>query len=96
MLARLGVRSLDELIDRAVPPSIRTETELRIPPARTEREVLSHLSELAGRNKVNRSYLGMGYHGCITPAVILRNVLENPGWYTQYTPYQAEISQGHH
>jgi len=94
MLETLGLRSLDELVDATVPASIRWEGPLRLPPARGESEVLAELAELASRNRVLRSYIGMGYHDCVTPPVILRNVLENPGWYTQYTPYQPEISQG--
>ena len=94
MLDVLGLRTLDELVEQTVPASIRSEQPLALPTARTEREVLAELWELATQNVVTRSYLGMGYHGCVTPPVIRRNVLENPGWYTQYTPYQAEISQG--
>jgi glycine dehydrogenase len=94
MLETCGLASLDELIDRALPPSIRWNGELRTPPAVGEKQVLDDLAAIAGRNRIWRSYLGMGYHGTITPPVILRNILENPGWYTQYTPYQAEISQG--
>jgi len=94
MLDRIGFESLDALVDAAVPPAIRMKGDLDVPRARGEREVLAELGELAARNRVHRSYLGLGYHGCLTPAVILRNILENPGWYTQYTPYQAEISQG--
>ena len=86
--------SLGNLIEMAVPASIRFSGTLAIPPARSEEEVIEHLGELAAQNRIFRSYLGMGYHGCFTPPVIQRNVLENPGWYTQYTPYQAEISQG--
>src|SRR5262245_27427874 len=94
MLQCLGYDSLDALIADTVPESIRTKRELSMPNARGEREFLSELKGLASKNQVFRSYIGMGYHGTITPPVILRNVLENPGWYTQYTPYQAEISQG--
>ncbi len=94
MARDVGVGSLAGLIERAVPSGLRSDGELRLPPARSEREVLEHLADLAARNQVFRSYLGMGYHDCITPPVIQRNILENPGWYTQYTPYQAEISQG--
>ena len=94
MLQLLGCRSLDELTDRAIPPSIRWRGELQIPAAKSEREALAELRALAEQNKVLRSYLGIGYHGTVTPAVIQRNILENPGWYTAYTPYQAEISQG--
>jgi glycine dehydrogenase len=94
MLDVLGFGSLDELVEATVPPDIRLRRELALPAARTEWEVLAEVRELASRNQIFRSYLGMGYHDCITPPVIQRNVLENPGWYTAYTPYQAEISQG--
>ena len=94
ILQTLGCSSLDELCDKAIPKSIRWHGELQTPAAKTEREALQELSALAAQNRVLRSYLGMGYHGTLTPAVIQRNILENPGWYTQYTPYQAEISQG--
>jgi glycine dehydrogenase len=94
MLGVLGARSLDELVAQTVPESIRLGRPLSLPPAVTEAELLAELETLAGKNELFRSYLGMGYHDCITPPVILRNVLQNPGWYTQYTPYQAEIAQG--
>ena len=94
MLQVLGVESLSGLIDRAIPEPIRWRGELAVPAARGEAQVLDDLRELAEQNQLARSYLGLGYHGCITPPVVLRNILENPGWYTQYTPYQAEISQG--
>jgi len=94
MLKSLGLASLDELIDRAVPASLRLTRPLDLPPPLTESEALDELRQLAGENLVFKSFLGLGYHGCVTPPVIQRNVLENPGWYTQYTPYQAEISQG--
>jgi glycine dehydrogenase len=94
MLAPIGYKNLDELIAAAVPANIRLGRPLQLPAARTETEALAGLKALASQNQVYRSYLGMGYYDCITPAVIQRNVLENPGWYTQYTPYQAEISQG--
>jgi glycine dehydrogenase len=94
MLKTIGVNSLDELIDRTVPPAIRMENELDLPPAMSEHEYLSHIKEVSLKNKVFRNYIGQGYYDTITPSVILRNVFENPGWYTQYTPYQAEISQG--
>jgi glycine dehydrogenase len=94
MLAALGMDSLDALIDRAVPESIRLRRSLSLPPAQSEFEVLKQLRAIAQQNQVFRSYIGMGYHDCVTPPVIQRNILENPGWYTQYTPYQAEISQG--
>ena len=94
MLKQLGYASLDAMIDAAVPKPIRLGRLLQLPAARSEHEVLAALKEIASQNQVCRSYIGMGYYDCITPAVIQRNVLENPGWYTQYTPYQAEISQG--
>ncbi|HEV2672540.1 MAG TPA: aminomethyl-transferring glycine dehydrogenase [Gemmatimonadales bacterium] len=94
MLGTLGYDSLDEFIDAVVPADIRLRAALRIPAAITEQEALEQLRLLAAQNHVFRSYLGMGYHDCFTPTVILRNVLENPGWYTAYTPYQAEIAQG--
>ncbi len=94
MLAELGVSSLDDLTAKAVPAAIRMAGELDLPAPVSERDVLDDLRRIAGENQVWRSYIGMGYHGCITPPPILRNILENPGWYTQYTPYQAEISQG--
>jgi glycine cleavage system P protein (glycine dehydrogenase) len=94
MLEALGIASLDALVAEAVPEPIQLKRLLRLPEARTEHEVLVALKEIASQNQVFRSYLGMGYSDCITPAVIQRGLLENPGWYTPYTPYQAEISQG--
>lgn len=94
MLKELGIDSLDDLVYQTIPDSIRMEGELNLPPAMSEAELLAHLRELADKNKVYRSLIGMGYSDCIVPPVILRNVMENPGWYTQYTPYQAEIAQG--
>ncbi len=94
MLDLLGYESLDAFIDAVVPDEIRLRRPLALPPGRSEREVLQALRGLAGMNRVFRSYIGMGYAGCFTPQVIQRNVLENPGWYTAYTPYQAEIAQG--
>src|SRR5436853_262523 len=94
MLATLGYDSLEAFIDAVVPADIRLRAPLRIPEARSEQEALESLRLLAAHNQVFRSYLGMGYHDCFTPTVVQRNVLENPGWYTQYTPYQAEIAQG--
>ncbi|MEX2251845.1 MAG: aminomethyl-transferring glycine dehydrogenase [Acidimicrobiia bacterium] len=93
MLATVGAASLDELVSQTVPASILDIT-LELPPAMTEREVVARLSELAARNVVLPSLIGLGYHDTITPPVIQRNVLESPSWYTAYTPYQAEISQG--
>ena len=94
MLAVLGVDSMDELIDQTVPANIRDHKALDVAPAVSEYYYLQHLKGIAKRNTVNRSFIGMGYYNTITPSVILRNVFENPGWYTQYTPYQAEIAQG--
>jgi glycine dehydrogenase len=94
MLKALEVGSLEELIDLAVPAVIRSEGELDLPDAQSEHEVLATLRELADRNEVLTSLIGLGYSGTVTPPVVLRNVLENPAWYTAYTPYQPEISQG--
>jgi len=94
MLAAIGCRSLDRLIDETIPASIRLKQPLNIPAPRGEHEALAEIRSLASQNRVARSLIGMGYHDTITPPVILRNILENPGWYTQYTPYQAEIAQG--
>jgi len=94
MLDEIGVSSLDELISSTLPPSIQTSEPLDLPEARTEIEALAILREMASLNRVQHSMIGMGYHETILPPVIQRNVLENPGWYTAYTPYQAEISQG--
>ncbi len=94
MLAVLGYASLDALMDAAVPKAIRRSEPFKLPAALSEAGALAELRALADRNKVWRSYIGCGYHGTLTPGVILRNILENPGWYTQYTPYQPEISQG--
>jgi glycine dehydrogenase len=94
MLQILGVSQIDQLIDRVVPPTIRLQNPLQLPEASSESAALSELKTIASQNQVYRSFIGMGYHDCITPPVILRNILENPGWYTAYTPYQAEIAQG--
>ncbi len=94
MLAVLGYGSLDELVDAAVPASIRTQRPLDLPAARTEPEVLADLRAVAAKNQVKRQMIGLGYYPTHTPAVIRRNVLESPAWYTAYTPYQPEISQG--
>jgi glycine dehydrogenase len=94
ILAELGFASADSLLDAVVPGSIRRREPLDLPPGRTEREVLTDLRGLAARNRVVTSLIGMGYYGTVTPPVILRNLLENPAWYTAYTPYQPEISQG--
>lgn len=94
MLETLGLGSLDELVDSAVPESIMTDRPLNLKASMTERDALSYLRRMSDRNRVFVSMIGMGYYGTVTPGVILRNVLENPGWYTAYTPYQAEVSQG--
>ena len=94
MLQILGVDSLDALIAQTIPASIRLNKSLELPKAQTEAAALSRLKAIAAKNQVYRSFIGRGYYNCVTPAVILRNVLENPGWYTSYTPYQAEIAQG--
>ncbi|HEU5085166.1 MAG TPA: glycine dehydrogenase (aminomethyl-transferring), partial [Acidimicrobiales bacterium] len=94
MLDAVGVGSLDELVDQAVPESIRVKDPLDLPPAVSEEEALAELRALADRNVVRTSMIGLGYHGTHTPPVIRRNVLESPAWYTAYTPYQPEISQG--
>jgi glycine dehydrogenase len=94
MLQFLNVNSLDELIHQTVPDTIRLKKPLNLPPALSEFEYLAELKTTAQLNRVMRSYIGMGYYGTITPSVVLRNVFQNPGWYTQYTPYQAEIAQG--
>ena len=94
MLSELGVDSMEALIAQTVPADIRLKTPLATGAARTEAEALAHLKQVAGKNKMFTSYIGMGYHPTLTPNVILRNVLENPGWYTAYTPYQPEIAQG--
>ncbi|GAA0672852.1 aminomethyl-transferring glycine dehydrogenase [Kitasatospora atroaurantiaca] len=94
MLAHVGYGSLDELSDAAVPEAIRSLTALGLPAGRSEAQVLAELRELASRNQVLQPMIGLGYYGTFTPPVILRNVLENPAWYTAYTPYQPEISQG--
>ncbi|TAK32799.1 MAG: glycine dehydrogenase (aminomethyl-transferring) [Saprospiraceae bacterium] len=94
MLAAIGVSSLDQLISETVPDTIRMPGELNLPEAQNEYEYLRELKEIAVMNKMFKSYIGMGYYGTIVPSVILRNIFQNPGWYTQYTPYQAEISQG--
>src|SRR5271163_814400 len=94
MLGTLGATSLSDLAAKAVPAAIRSNRALDLPSPIDEAGVLAELRELAYRNDLKKSLLGMGYHGTVTPPVILRNVLENPGWYTAYTPYQAEIAQG--
>ncbi|MFM6036198.1 MAG: aminomethyl-transferring glycine dehydrogenase [Sphaerospermopsis kisseleviana] len=94
MLNLLGLSNLDDLIAKTVPSSIRFNQDLKLPAAQSEYAALAKLKQIAEKNQVYRSYIGMGYYDCITPAVIQRNILENPGWYTAYTPYQPEIAQG--
>lgn len=94
MLSVIGVNSLDELIDKTVPASIRLKQNLEMDSPLSEYEFINYLKNVADQNKIFKSFIGMGYYPTITPGVIRRNILENPGWYTQYTPYQAEISQG--
>lgn len=94
MLDFVGATTLDELMEQTVPANIRDHKDLDVSPAISEYHYLQHLKGIASRNKVMRSFIGMGYHNTITPSVIARNVFHNPGWYTQYTPYQAEIAQG--
>src|SRR5438477_2402332 len=94
MLREAGYENLGALIDAAVPKNIRLDRELSLPKAKSETEALAELRAISGKNKLARSFIGAGYHDCITPPVIQRKILENPGWYTAYTPYQAEIAQG--
>src|SRR5947207_618493 len=94
MLREVGFENLDALIAAAVPKNIRLDRELNLPEAKSETEALAELRALSKKNKVARTFIGAGYSDCITPPVIQRNILENPGWYTAYTPYQAEIAQG--
>ena len=94
MLGEIGVKTLDELIDKTIPSQIRLKQPLPLAPAMTEREFAMHIAELASQNKLYKTYIGAGWYDSVTPAVIQRNVFENPVWYTSYTPYQAEISQG--
>jgi glycine dehydrogenase len=94
MLKVVNAKSVDELIDQTVPASIRLKKPLNLPKAQSEFEFLNEFKKLVSKNKIYKSYIGTGYYNCITPGVILRNILENPGWYTAYTPYQAEIAQG--
>ncbi|HAQ88378.1 MAG TPA: glycine dehydrogenase (aminomethyl-transferring), partial [Pseudomonas sp.] len=94
MLEALGLSSREELIKQTVPPAIRLQGDLALPAALDEQEALARLRSYAEQNQLWTSLIGVGYHGTITPPVILRNVLENPGWYTAYTPYQPEIAQG--
>lgn len=94
MLTTIGVSDVEELMEKTIPNAIRLKQPLNLPPAQSEQEFLAALQQTAAKNSIAKSYIGMGYYGTHTPTVILRNILENPGWYTQYTPYQAEIAQG--
>ena len=94
MLKKIGVSSVDELIEQTVPSAIRLKQPLKVGAAMSEYQYIKHLKKQSQKNKVLRSYIGLGYYNNILPAVIQRNILENPGWYTAYTPYQAEIAQG--
>ena len=94
MVKTIGVSSVDELINKTIPSDIRLKNNLDLPKALSEFEYMSHIQELANKNKLYKNYIGLGYHPTILPGVIQRNILENPGWYTAYTPYQAEIAQG--
>src|SRR2546429_1085826 len=94
MLSELGYEDLDSLIDATVPKNIRSDRQLNLPAAKSETDALAELRTIANKNKLVRSFIGAGYYDCVTPPVIQRNILENPGWYTAYTPYQAEIAQG--
>src|SRR5438270_8273159 len=94
MLKTIGVSSLDELMERTVPQNIRMKGTLALEAPMSEAEYLQHIKEISLKNTVAKNYIGQGYYDTHTPSVILRNVFENPGWYTQYTPYQAEIAQG--
>ena len=94
MLGQIGYPTLDALIDATIPDAIRFRRPLAIHAGRSEHEALAAMRAIAGKNKIFRSFLGYGYHDTLTPPVIQRNILENPGWYTAYTPYQAEIAQG--
>src|SRR6516162_4333784 len=94
MLKVIGVRTLDELIDKTIPSSIRNRQHLEVTQPTSEFDYLAELQQVASKNKIFKNYIGQGYYDSITPSVIMRSLFENPGWYTQYTPYQAEISQG--
>ncbi|MCD8309929.1 MAG: glycine dehydrogenase (aminomethyl-transferring), partial [Prevotellaceae bacterium] len=94
MLRKIGVDTLDELIDRTIPADIRLKAPLSLPAPMTEHAFSRHITGLASKNKLYATYIGMGWYNTVTPAVIQRNVFENPVWYTSYTPYQAEVSQG--
>src|SRR5690606_31517992 len=94
MLKSIGESSVESLINKTVPANIRLKNELNIGAGKSESEYLEHIKHIAEKNRVYDNYIGLGYYGTYTPSVILRNIFENPGWYTAYTPYQAEIAQG--
>ena len=94
MLKTIGASSIEELIDQTIPKDIRLKADLDLDPEMSEHEFLNHIYDLGTHNEIFRTYIGLGYHDSCTPSVIKRNILENPGWYTAYTPYQAEIAQG--
>ena len=94
MLSVIGLDSIEKLIDQTIPQTIRKHDALNVPAAMSEHEYLKHIQAIAEKNILANNYIGQGYYGTVTPSVILRNIFQNPGWYTQYTPYQAEISQG--
>jgi glycine dehydrogenase len=94
LLSSIGVKNLEQLIDETIPANIRLKEALDLPAPLTEREYAEHIAELASKNEIFTSYIGMGWYDTVAPAAIIRNVFENPCWYTSYTPYQAEISQG--
>jgi glycine dehydrogenase len=94
MLKVIGVSSVDQLIDETIPAHIRLKQRMQLPEAMTEFELLAYLKDVSEKNKIYKNFIGQGYYGNHTPNVVLRNIFENPGWYTAYTPYQAEIAQG--
>src|SRR5436853_2825703 len=94
MLREVGFENLDALIDATVPKNIRLDRDLNLPQAKSEHDALTELRAISKKNRVEKSFIGAGYSDCVTPPVIQRNILENPGWYTAYTPYQAEVAQG--
>ena len=94
MLNSIGLNSIEELIDETIPKNIRLNKDMQLEPAMSESDYLRHLKKVSSKNKVFKTYIGLGYNRSYMPAVIQRNILENPGWYTAYTPYQAEIAQG--
>ena len=94
MLKAIGLKSIDDLIKEAIPAPILKKKALNLPPSLNEFEYLNRMQKVADKNKVFKSFIGQGYYNCVVPTVIQRNIMENPGWYTAYTPYQAEIAQG--